>query len=71
MAANLAAKEYEQRLMSVMPLAVLSYVRMTAGTYLEPLYDSPIGMVIMSLCLGLYLGMFLLGERIIYRVMQV
>lgn len=71
MAANLAAKEYEQRVMSVMPLAVLLYVRLTAGAYLEPLYRPPLGTIMMSLCLGLYLGMFLLGERIIYRVMQV
>lgn len=71
MAANLAAKEYEQRVMSVMPLAVLFYVRLTAGAYLEPLYRPPLGTIMMSLCLGFYLGMFLLGERIIYRVMQV
>lgn len=61
----LASKIYEQKIMTVMPAAVLLYVRIGSGEFLEGLYHNPAGIVVASVCLLLYLGAYLLGKRMV------
>lgn len=61
----LAAKVYEQKIMTVMPAAVLLYVRLGSGEFLEGLYHNPAGIGVMTVCLGIYLAAYLMGKRMV------
>lgn len=61
----LSAKVYEQKIMTVMPAAVLLYIRLGSEEFLEGLYHNPAGAGIMTLCLGIYLSAYLLGKRMV------
>ena len=61
----LAARVYEQRIMSVMPAAVLLYIRLGSGEFLEGLYHNLTGVVVMSICLGIYGAAYWMGKRMV------
>lgn len=52
----LAAKKLEQKIMNVMPLAILGYISLTSPDYMEVLYHNGLGYALMSVCLAVYLG---------------
>ena len=66
----IAEKKLELTIMSVMPAAILIYMRLTGGSFLEPLYHNVPGVVLMIVCLGIYAGSIALGNRMITRVME-
>lgn len=59
------AKKTEQRIMDLTPFAILAYVGITSPEFLEPLYGSPFGICVMTCCLSIYAGAFLLAEKIL------
>lgn len=61
----LASKVYEQKIMMCMPPAVLLYVRLGSGEFLKGLYHNPAGILVASVCLGIYLAACLLGKRMV------
>ena len=61
----LAARVYEQRIMSVMPAAVLLHIRLGSGEFLEGLYHNVTGVLVMSACLGIYGAAYLMGKRMV------
>jgi tight adherence protein B len=57
--AALAAKRYEQRIMSIMPAGIILYVSLTSPGYFDILYTTAFGAVVMTACLLLYaLGVY-------------
>ena len=63
--ATLAGKKYEQTIMSLMPVGIILYLRLTSPGYLDVLYGNALGVLVMSACLLLYGFSFWLGRRII------
>ncbi|MDO4616386.1 MAG: hypothetical protein Q4B03_02880 [Lachnospiraceae bacterium] len=61
----LAAKKYEQSVMSLMPAGMIVYLRFTFPGFVEHLYGNTTGAIIMSAALFLYLLAFALGRRMI------
>ncbi len=61
----LASKVYEQKIMTVMPAAVLLYVRLGSGEFLEGLYHNPAGILVATICLAIYFAAYLLGKRMV------
>lgn len=61
----ITAKKYEQRIMDVMPLAIVFYMRLSAPDLLEPLYTTMTGRVVMLACLGVYGVAYFWAERIV------
>lgn len=61
----LASKVYEQRIMTVMPLAVLLYLRIGSKEFLEGLYHNIAGICVATVCLFIYLASYLLGKRMV------
>ena len=59
----LSARRLEQKIMNVMPLGILLYIRMGVGGFLDPLYHSTFGVLVMSACLAGYLGAWKLSCR--------
>lgn len=63
--AVLAARRYEQKIMSRIPFAMILYLRIGAGGFLEPLYHNVVGICIMTVCLGIYLTAGYLGRKML------
>ncbi len=60
-----AAKKYEQTLMSLLPCGILLYLRAASPGFLDPLYGNVRGVLVMTACLALYLLSFFWGRRIV------
>jgi len=58
-----AAKKMEQRIMSVMPFAIMVFIGSTSQGYFDALYHNAYGICVMSICLMVYLLGFLWGEK--------
>lgn len=61
----ITAKKTEQRIMDLVPFGILLYVGVTSPEFLAPLYKNPLGAFVMTVCLFLYAGAFLLAEKIL------
>lgn len=62
-----AAKVFEQRIMSLIPFFIMLYIDLTSPGFFNPLYGNWLGVVIMSVCLGVYL----LSQYVSKRIMQI
>jgi len=60
-----AAKRYEQRIMDVMPVGILMYIRLTSPGLLTVMYTTWTGRLAMTVCLAMYAAAFLWAEKII------
>ena len=60
-----AAKRLEQKIMDVMPLGILLYIRVSSPDLLLPLYTSAFGRILMTVCLVAYAGAVLWAEKIV------
>jgi len=60
-----ASKRFEERIMSVMPLGILLYIRFGSPDLLTPLYATLFGRVFMTACLGLYGAAIYVSGRIL------
>ena len=60
----LSGRRYEQKIMSIIPLLIIGYLRYSTNGFLEVLYHNVGGAIGMSLCLAVYAGAHLLAERI-------
>ncbi len=60
-----AQKKFESRILSVMPIALVAFLRYSSGEYMDPLYEwANLGPIIMTACLGLLLLSYWLSQRI-------
>lgn len=64
-ATYLGAKKLEQRIMNVVPLAILIYVRLASPDFLTGIYKTLPGVLFMTGCLAVYAGAYLLSVRIL------
>ena len=60
-----AEKQMEFRVMCIMPIGILSYVKLTSGDFLAPVYGNMEGIIVMSISIGIYLLSFCIGKRIV------
>lgn len=61
----LSGKRFEQKIMSVIPFAILGYMRWSTGSFMSVLYHNLAGVIGMSLCLVVYMAALLLSEKIV------
>lgn len=62
---SLTAKKMEQKIMSVMPAGIIAYMRLASPGFLDILYSSWAGALVMTGCLAGYAGAVLWAERIV------
>ncbi|MDD2972328.1 MAG: hypothetical protein PHE02_09395 [Lachnospiraceae bacterium] len=60
----LSAKKYEQKIMNLIPIFIVLYIRTTSPGFFDPLYHNPLGVIVMSICLGLYGVAYYLAQKI-------
>lgn len=60
-----AEKRLELKIMCYMPLLIIGYIAVTSRSFIEPLYITVLGRIVMSFCLIVYAVMISLGKRMI------
>ncbi|MCM1127214.1 MAG: hypothetical protein NC429_12175 [Lachnospiraceae bacterium] len=63
----LSARKLEQKIMNAMPFLIVLYINITSPGYFDGLYHCAGGAVIMTVCLLLYAGAYLLSQKMIPR----
>lgn len=61
---SISSKRFEQNIMSVMPLAIMAYIRFTSHDFFDTVYHNPTGICIMTVSLLIYILAVLLGIRL-------
>jgi len=61
----IAAKKMELKIMSMIPFAMMVYMRLSFPEFLRVLYGNLTGVIIMSICLVIYLMACEVGKRIV------
>ncbi|MCR4656387.1 MAG: type II secretion system F family protein [Lachnospiraceae bacterium] len=60
----LSGKRFEQKIMGIIPLIIIFYLRFSTGSFMNVLYHNPVGIASMSVCLVIYGFSYFLSERI-------
>ena len=61
----MSSKKYEQRIMEIVPFAIIGYLGITSPGFLDILYHNVTGVVVMTVCLLIYACGFVLAEKVI------
>lgn len=61
----ITAKKLEANIMNLIPLGMILYMWVGSPGFLNPMYESAIGRVTMTLALGGYIGSYYLSQRIV------
>ena len=62
---SVAAKKYEQKIMSIMPGVILLYMQLTSPGFLDILYTTAFGAFVMTACLLVYAVSLFWGRKIV------
>lgn len=57
-------KQYEQRIMSIIPVGIILYLRLTSESFISKLYHNPTGICVMTICLFVYVLSVIMAESI-------
>lgn len=63
--AVLASRKMEQRIMSVIPLGIILYLQVTSPEFMQILYNNPVGIGVMTICLVIYAAAYQWGVRLV------
>ena len=58
------ARQYEQRVMCIIPPGILLYLRLSSGSFINVLYHNVLGITVMTACLVIYVIAVCLAEKI-------
>lgn len=61
----IAAKKLEQKIMALVPCGILVYLGIGMPEFLMPLYGNPTGVLVMSVCLGVYGAACKMAQKIV------
>jgi len=71
LAADLAARRLESRIMNIVPLVILLYLNLTSPGYFDVLYGNLSGICTMSVCLAVYLFAYALSEQMMQSIAMI
>ena len=60
----ISEKQFEQMIMNIIPLVMISYVKLSSPEMMAVMYQTTAGRMIMSVCFAIYIAAFLLGRKI-------
>ena len=61
----LSAKKMEFRIMTIIPLGMIAYLKISFPEFLDVLYGNMVGVIIMSVCLCIYVIAYEIGKRMV------
>jgi len=59
-----AARQYEQRIMNLLPCGIIAYLNLTSPGFLDLMYDTTMGRIVMTLCLLVCLAAIVIAGKI-------
>ena len=62
---EIAAKRLEFKVMTAIPFAMICYMKISFPEFMSVLYGNMAGIVIMTICLGIYMAAYESGKRIV------
>lgn len=62
----ISAKRLEQRIMDIVPFAIILYIDVSSPGFFDGMYHNPVGIAIMTVLLAVYLAAYLMAEKIIH-----
>ena len=60
-----ASREFEQKIMNGIPFLIVLYIDLTSPGFFRVMYETMMGRTVMTICLAVYLGAWLLSKRIL------
>lgn len=60
-----ASKQFEQKIMNLIPFLIILYIDLTSPGFFHLMYETVMGRVIMSVCLAVYLFSYLLSQKLL------
>ena len=63
-----AEKRLEMKIMSIMPVFIVVYIRLTAAGFIMPMYEKAAGHIVMTVCMAVYFFCLLLGKKITEKI---
>lgn len=60
-----ASRQFEQKIMNLIPFFIVFYVECSSPGFFDQMYGTMMGRILMTVCLGLYAISFLLARRIL------
>lgn len=60
----IASKKFESKIMSIIPFAIIIYLKLFSPGFLDPLYNNLVGFIIMTILLIIYLFAYKISENI-------
>jgi tight adherence protein B len=67
---QLSGRQMEQNIMKLMPFGIIFYIGSSYPGYFDALYHNWRGVAIMTGCLAVYLAAYVLGDKILHKIMQ-
>lgn len=64
----LSGRRMEQNIMKIMPFGVMGYIGFSYPGYFDMLYHNWQGVAVMTICLGIYLAAYMMGESILQKI---
>lgn len=61
----MAGKVMEQNIMSLIPVFILVYVKLSSPEFLDVMYETPVGVAVMGVCFAVYLAAYFWGQSIV------
>lgn len=61
----MSGKRFEANIMSLIPIGIILYMKLSSPGFLDPLYGNAIGILIMTIALIIYLGSYILMNKIV------
>lgn len=61
----ISARKLEQKIMNVAPFGILFYISITSKGFFDVLYHNPMGVMIMTVCLMVYIAAVYLSRKIV------
>jgi len=60
-----AAKQYEQKIMNILPVGIIVYINVSNPGFLDVMYETAAGRIVMTVCLMMLCGAYLLQKKIL------
>ena len=61
----LSGKVMEQNIMSLIPIFILAYIKLSSPEFLAAMYGNTTGVAVMSCCFVVYVAAYFWGRRIV------
>lgn len=61
----IAAKQFEQKIMNIIPIFIIAYVRLSSPGFFDIMYGNIKGIILMTICLVIYIVAYVAGKKIV------